>query len=195
MPWRRCSRIASKRNRSALTLAGAAWLLLAAVAVSAEPTVELRLTNSTLQLQAAGVTADRVIENLEKGYRTILAFEVQLIDPDRVVGDVLWEHRVQHVLSYDPFEDVMYLEEHAGQEVAIAGRRWYRRFVLTSIDMSEATLSELRKGMLLRARAVWEPIYLIPGLRFLTAFVPGLQQTGPWTELRYRPDEGEYAIP
>ncbi|WP_041397335.1 hypothetical protein [Spirochaeta africana] len=155
-------------------------LFAAALAHGDALEVSALLRGDMLILEAHGVSRDVVLQTLEDGLRSMLRFEVRVFEPGR------WRMRETsstthtHTISRDPFRNAVYMDVPSGDRIDLTDAAWFDAFRRAAVPLAEVPAV----GSELRVRAVWDPVLLIPGFRFLRLFRPGLRHTGPWTVLK-----------
>ena len=175
-----CLKTGSKRNKS--TFVFIILLLTTSAAGFAEdmPAVSAELDDGVLQLRAEGVPVRQLERALEDGLRTMLRFEAQM----RVRRMWRWQTvrsaDAGYIARLDPFDGTVELKCLSGHAHTFSRDEWYDHFVTARIIMN----GEIPESGEIRVRAVWDPVLLIPGLRFLRVIIPGMRRNGPWVTVQ-----------
>ncbi|MFW6362604.1 MAG: hypothetical protein ACOC0D_02055 [Spirochaeta sp.] len=158
-------------------------MICISVPAAASDTLEVStaIQDDILIIEVQGISRDSLFTTLKKGMRTRLSFELEIYLHSVFQQRVLFDYKRTHILRYDPFENRMIMYAEPGDRAEFGLDSWFDAFRRTTMSIGQDVLQEIPEGSEIRIRAVWDPVLLIPGFRFLRMIVPGLRRTGPWT--------------
>ncbi|GAB6089185.1 hypothetical protein [Spirochaeta dissipatitropha] len=148
------------------------------LAVTALPDPLVSLEGSRISIQSQGIDRELIEQNLARGLRTIIRYELEVFDPGRPARNAVRNESRGYILGYDPFLEQVHISRLSGPRIETGGQDWSAIFSNIEFDCDYCP------GHDIRVRVVWDPVFLVPGFRFLRSVFPGLRKTSPWVDLK-----------
>lgn len=153
------------------------------LAVTALPDPVVSLEGSRISIQTQGIDQELIEQNLARGLRSIIRYELEVFDSSYPARNAVRSESMGYILGYDPFLEQIHISSLSGSRIEANDQDWSAIFSSFEFDCERCLDYDIR------VRVVWDPVFLIPGFRFLRSVFPGLRKTSSWVDVKIEGEE------